>query len=114
MKNLLLFIGILSVLLVFSYIFSSKINDRIEKIEQQNKVLELKCDSLKCINDSIKFEMDAYTERIDSLKNMDKKLSADYNENQNQLKNLKKKYEKNSRIDNFTTPDIIKYFTDSL
>lgn len=114
MKDLLsILIGIV-IVLVLTFLIKVDMDKRIEKIQNENKVLELRCDSIENQNDSIKFEMDRYSIRIDSLKNVDQKLSKDYIDNQNQLKIIKDKYEKSKRIDNFTTPDIFKYFTDSL
>ena len=116
MKNIItislfiLFVALLGV----QFWISSNSSNRINDIHKENKRLELRCDSLKNLNDSIKIEMDSYSKKIDSIKNLDKKLSADYIENQKQIKNIKQKYEKNNRIDNFSTPDIIRYFTDSL
>jgi len=103
------------VLFAISIAFFIKTTDRkIDSIKKENEKLELRCDSLNIANDSIKIEMNLYTIKIDSMKKADQVLSAEYIENQNQIKNIKQKYEKNNRIDNFSTPDIIRYFTDSI
>jgi len=115
MKKNIVLIGLIilfAALLGVQFWIASNSESRIDAIHKENEKLELRCDSLNSINDSMKIEMDNYSKKIDSMKSIDKKLSADYIENQNQIKNIKKKYEKNNRIDNFSTPDIIKYFTD--
>jgi chromosome segregation ATPase len=114
MKNFISTILII-VLIATTIAFFVKTTDRkIEEIKKQNEILDLRCDSLNIANDSIKIQMDSYTIKIDSMKKADQVLSADYIENQKQIKNIKQKYEKNNRIDNFSTPDIIRYFTDSI
>jgi hypothetical protein len=115
MKNLFpLFLFLTIFTLSLTFLIKVDTDDKIDLIKQENEKLELRCDSLNIANDSIKTQMNLYTVKIDSMKNADKILSADYVENQKQIKNIKQKYEKNNRIDNFSTPDIIKYFTDSL
>lgn len=114
MKNIISLLIAVIIALVLTFLIKVDTDDKIDLIKKENERLELRCDSLNIANDSIKIQMDSYTVKIDSMKNVDKVLSADYIENQKQIKNIKQKYEKNNRIDNFSTPDIIRYFTDSL
>lgn len=100
--------------LVLTFLIKVDTDNKIESIKKDNEILELRCDSLNSANDSIKIQMDSYRLKIDSIKKAEQFLSEDYIENQKQIKNIKQKYEKNNRVDNFSTPDIIRYFTDSL
>jgi len=114
MKNLLTALAV-SIIIIGIFYFIIKITDKkIEFIQQQNKKLELVCDSLKNQNIEIKNQIDSYSTKIDSMKKIDEKLSNDYIENQKEIKNIKNKYEKNNLIDNFKSADIIKYFTENL
>lgn len=99
---------------ILIYVYQNNTNKFIKDLQEQNKRLELKLDTLDRKNDSLKIHIEKYEIKIDSLKNEDAKLEKEYDENKKQLKNIKDKYEKNNRIDNFSTPDIIKYFTDSI
>jgi TolA-binding protein len=114
MKNVASLLIAVVIALVLTFLIKVDTDDRIDAIHKENERLELRCDSLKNINDSIKIEMDNYSKKIDSIKSIDKKLSEDYAQNQAQIKTIKQKYENNKRIDNFSTPDIVRYFTDSL
>ena len=113
MKDLKIIVLVIIFLVAFIFLMKTSENE-INAIHKENEKLELRCDSLNIANDSIKIEMNLYSIKIDSMKKADQVLSAEYIENQNQIKNIKQKYEKNNRIDNFSTPDIIRYFTDSI
>jgi len=113
MKDLKIIVLVIIFLVAFIFLMKNSENE-INAIHKENEKLELRCDSLNIANDSIKIEMNLYSIKIDSMKKADQVLSAEYIENQNQIKNIKQKYEKNNRIDNFSTPDIIRYFTDSI
>jgi len=110
--SLVLFCIFLFVL--FSYLLIKDSNERINNIRLENKQLQFKNDSINNLNKSISLELINYQKKIDSIKNEEKKLLILYEQNKQQIKNNKKKYEKNNRIDNFSSPDIIKYFTDSI
>jgi len=114
MKELISLLIAIVIALVVTFLIKLDSDSKIEAIRESNKVLELRCDSLVKLNDSIHTRLDFYSQRIDSMKILDKKLSDEYAESQKQIINIKQKYENNKRIDNFSTPDIIKYFTDSL
>ena len=114
MKNIISLLIAVVIILVLTFFIKVDTDKKIEGLKKENERLELRCDSIKTLNDSIKIQMKVYSSRIDSMKNIDENLSKDYIENKKQIKNIKQKYEKNNRIDNFSTPDIIKYFTDSI
>lgn len=99
---------------LFSYLLIKDSNERINDIRLENKQLQLKYDSVNNENKSISLQLINFQKNIDSMKIEEKRLSILYEQNKQQIKNNKKKYEKNNRIDNFSSPDIIKYFTDSL
>jgi len=113
MKDLKIIVLVVIFLVAFIFLMKTSENE-INAIHKENEILNLRCDSLNIANDSIKIEMDSFTIKIDSMKKADQVLSADYLENKKQIKNIKQKYENNNRIDNFSTPDIIRYFTDSI
>jgi len=110
--SLILFCIFLFVL--FSYLLIKDSNEKINDIRLENKQLQLKYDSINNHNKSISSDLTDSQKKIDSIINLEKKISILYEQNKQQIKNNKKKYEKNNRFDNFSSPDIIKYFTDSL
>jgi chromosome segregation ATPase len=106
---------LLLILLGFvTYMFLKSSNEKINSIRLENKELQIKFDSVNNLNKSISIQLNNFQNKIDSLKGLEKQLSIKYQENKQQIKNTQKKYEKNNRIDNFSSPDIIRYFTDSI
>jgi hypothetical protein len=99
---------------LFSYLLIKDSNEKINDIRLENKQLQLKYDSINNLNKSISLDLIDSQKKIDSIINLEKKFSILYEQNKQEIKNNKKKYEKNNRFDNFSSPDIIKYFTDSL
>jgi TolA-binding protein len=97
-----------------TYLFLKDSNEKINRIRLENKELQVKFDSINNVNKGISIQLDKFQNKIDSLKGLEKQLSIKYQENKQQIKNTQKKYEKNNRIDNFSSPDIISYFTDSI
>jgi len=97
-----------------TYLFLKDSNEKINRIRLENKELQVKFDSINNVNKGISIQLDKFQNKIDSLKGLEKQLSIKYQENKQQIKNTQKKYEKNNRIDNFSSPDIIRYFTDSI
>ena len=109
------FICLVMILIGFlGYLFLKNSNKRINRIRLENKKLEMKYDSISNVNKFISLELSKSQKKIDSLKEIEKQLSDQYEQNKQKIKNTQKKYEKNNRIDNFSSPDIIRYFTDSL
>jgi cell division protein FtsB len=100
--------------IIFGYIFVKSSNARINRIRLENNQLQLKYDSISNSNNIITIELNKYQNKIDSLIYVEKELSNKYEQNKQQIKKTKNKYEKNNRIDNFSSPDIIRYFTDSI
>ena len=113
MRLIFYFVGI-SIVLYLLYLLSSTTDKKIEALRQENQKIELRVDSLELQNDSIRIQLESYAIRIDSMKKVDLNLSEQYKDNKKAIQKIKDKYEKNNRIDSFTTRDIIKYFTDSL
>jgi biopolymer transport protein ExbB/TolQ len=113
-KILSLILFCIFILVLFSYLLIKDSNEKINHIRLENKQLQLKYDSINNLNKSISLDLINSQKKIDSIKNEETRLSIMYEQNKQQIKNNKNKYEKNNRIDNFSSPDIIKYFTDSL
>jgi peptidoglycan hydrolase CwlO-like protein len=114
MKTLVQTLIALFILGVIIYFLLKSSDEKINRIRLENKQLELKIDSINNANKVISLQLDNFQKKIDSIKAVEKQLSIQYEENKKQIKNTQKKYEKNNRIDNFSSPDIIRYFTDSL
>jgi len=113
-KILSLILFCIFILVLFSYLMIKDSNEKINDIRLENKQLQLKYDSINNLNKSISLDLIDSQKKIDSIINLEKKFSILYEQNKQEIKNNKKKYEKNNRFDNFSSPDIIKYFTDSL
>ena len=113
-KILSLILFCIFILVLFSYLLIKDSNEKINDIRLENKQLQLKYDSINNLNKSISLDLIDSQKKIDSIINLEKKFSILYEQNKQEIKNNKKKYEKNNRFDNFSSPDIIKYFTDSL
>jgi uncharacterized protein HemX len=113
-KDSLLALFLLLGLGFLTYLFLKSSNEKINRIKLENKELQIKFDSVNTLNKSISIQLNNFQNKIDSLKGLEKQLSIKYQEKKQQIKNTQKKYEKNNRIDNFSSPDIIRYFTDSI
>jgi hypothetical protein len=96
-------------------------NHSNDKYSEQNKELNLKNSFLERQNDSLKKQIDTinvqlkiHQNNIDVLSKHDLAMSDKYEQTKSEIKKLRDKYAKVSRIDSFKSVDIIRYFADSL
>jgi chromosome segregation ATPase len=85
--------------------------DTIKQIEKQNLSFQKKIDSLYLVNKNITIQISGMSNHIDTLKKRDEQYKKLYDENESEINKLKKKVSDLSRIDNFTSDDIKKYFS---
>ena len=97
---------------LFLYVNIKKIDGskKMDKLEIQNQLLIKQLDSLNQENKTISISLSLMDKKIDSLGNTDANFKNLFNENENKIKLLQKKYN-NVRIDTFTSNDIKKFFS---
>jgi uncharacterized protein HemX len=104
-----------SYFITFIYLFVNVNNingsKELNKLKQQNEILETQFDSLANENQQVTKNIFDLGNKIDSLENIDSTYKNKLNENENQIKSLQKKYNNINHIDTFKSNDIKKYFS---
>jgi hypothetical protein len=98
-------------LLIYVYVHNFNGFKKIDILENANKQLMIKFDSLRNENKELNYSLINLNNKIDSLKNSDNSFKNLFNENQKKIQSLESKYSKISRVDNFTSDDIRRYFS---
>jgi cell division GTPase FtsZ len=113
---------LLNISLVLNIIFLSIIiylvrdvnSSKVDNLKKENIELNKKLDTLLVKKNDVDFKLTTQQTKIDSLKKVDSTLGSKYQFYKKEAEKIKKSHEKNSKYNNFTSPDIIKYFTDSI
>ena len=104
-----------SYFITFVYLFVNVNNingsKELDRLKQQNYVLQNQFDSLSKENQKITKNILDLDNKIDSLSNIDSIYKIKFYENENEIKNLQKKYKNLNYIDTFKSNDIKKYFS---
>jgi uncharacterized protein YlxW (UPF0749 family) len=98
-------------LFLYVYVHNYSGFKKIDVLEKANKELMIKFDSLRNENKELNYSLINLNNKIDSLKNSDNSFKNLFNENQKKIQSLESKYNKISRVDNFTSDDIRRYFS---
>ena len=104
-----------SYFITFVYLFVNVNNingsKELDRLKQQNYILQNQFDSLSKENQKITKNILDLDNKIDSLSNIDSIYKIKFYENENEIKNLQKKYKNLNYIDTFKSNDIKKYFS---
>jgi predicted nuclease with TOPRIM domain len=93
---------------------NDKYSEENKELTLKNVLLERQNDSLKKQIDTINIQLKIHQDNIDILAKHDSAMSDKYEQTKSEIKKLRDKYAKVSRIDSFKSVDIIRYFADSL
>jgi len=98
---------------IYLYVNVNNINGskELNKLKQQNEILETQFDSLAKENKAITKNILDLDNKIDSLSDIDSVYQNKFYQNETEIKNLQKKYNKINHIDTFKSNDIKKYFS---
>jgi len=116
-KDLKMIIAIFlaSYFITFIYLFVNVNNingsKELNSLKQQNEILETQFDSLAKENKAITKNILDLDNKIDSLSDIDSVYQNKFYQNETEIKNLQKKYNKINHIDTFKSNDIKKYFS---
>jgi peptidoglycan hydrolase CwlO-like protein len=104
-----------SYFITFIYLFVNVNNingsKELNSLKQQNEILETQFDSLAQENKAITKNILDLDNKIDSLSDIDSVYQNKFYQNETEIKNLQKKYNKINHIDTFKSNDIKKYFS---
>ena len=104
-----------SYFITFIYLFVNVNNingsKELNSLKQQNEILETQFDSLAKENKAITKNILDLDNKIDSLSDIDSVYQNKFYQNETEIKNLQKKYNKINHIDTFKSNDIKKYFS---
>jgi len=98
---------------IYLYVNVNNINGskELNSLKQQNEILETQFDSLAKENKAITKNILDLDNKIDSLSDIDSVYQNKFYQNETEIKNLQKKYNKINHIDTFKSNDIKKYFS---
>ena len=98
---------------IYLYVNVNNINGskELNSLKQQNEILETQFDSLAQENKAITKNILELDNKIDSLSDIDSVYQNKFYQNETEIKNLQKKYNKINHIDTFKSNDIKKYFS---
>jgi len=106
---------ILSLFFLLNPYRNKELNAEIKKLKQENKILIKKNDSIYSSIRNLDFLKKQSDIKISEYQNQEAEQQKRLSKLNNDLNNLKKKYEKaNNHAANFSSADIQRYFTDSI